>query len=124
MSKKRHALPDPVYHLLVYHSAWLAGSGAWWYVDGADRDDTPRDFDLFVPHGKLPQANIFLDSQAESMVVNGMGGMKARFEDALCLDIWADDVQSYVQKAKEMGFGDIALVSFRPKVVLTEGRDE
>jgi hypothetical protein len=121
MSDKRYKkLPDPVHTLLAYYNAHLVGSAAHWYIDPESRE--PNDFDMIVEPGNLPEVNLFLKGHMGSVQisVNSMGGLKAQYPGGLEIDYWEDTIGRYCQKAREMGFGRIAIVGLNPKLQLRE----
>lgn len=123
MSKDRRYqnLADPVFEVMAYHDACLVGSAAWWYIEGAERGNTPKDFDMIVKPGKIPEVNLHFKGHAvHDISVNSMGGLKAKWLGGLEVDYWEDTIRSYCSTVREMDFGEIAIVGLRPKFILSE----
>lgn len=113
-------LPGVVHTILIEEKAWLVGSGAHWYIDGADPEEEPADYDLVVPTENYPSAILRMSDAGGEEAINSMGGTEFRFESGLEVDLWPQTIHEYVEISTSQGFSPIALVRLNPKVELKE----
>lgn len=122
MSKPYRKLPAIVFHWLSTYPAYLSGSAATWYIDGAEAD-TPRDFDVFVTEAE--SFNQMMRSLPESAEIyrNTMGGVKIRLtkstEITWEIDLWPQKLSTFFEQAKRKGYTDVRVITLDPYLELT-----